>query len=119
MPLCSRCHQPVDAEAITCPHCNFQLKAFGHPGIPLYRATEDESLCDTCLYHADDSCNFPQRPHAQTCTLYHNVAEPLIPPETFKRRPQGLELVQGWFQRYTLAWVLCALVIISVLLSLL
>lgn len=49
------------------------LKAFGHPGIPLHRASNGESLCQTCVYDADDTCNFPQRPHAKECTLYQNL----------------------------------------------
>ncbi|MBE9205020.1 zinc ribbon domain-containing protein [Nostoc sp. LEGE 06077] len=72
---CPRCHQLVESQAITCPHCRTTLKAFGHPGIPLHRATGDEYLCNSCTYHADDTCNFPQRPYAKECTLYQNIAE--------------------------------------------
>lgn len=72
---CPRCHQIVESQAITCPHCRITLKAFGHPGIPLHRATGDEYLCDRCTYHADDTCNFPQRPYAKECTLYQNIDE--------------------------------------------
>lgn len=49
------------------------LKAHGHPGIPLYRATADAALCESCTYHHDDTCTFPQRPHAETCTLYRDI----------------------------------------------
>lgn len=72
---CPRCHQKINPQALTCPHCRTQLKAYGHPGIPLYRATGDKYLCDSCIYDADDTCNFPQRPHAQECTLYQNIEE--------------------------------------------
>ena len=72
---CPRCHQLVDSQAVTCPHCRTTLKAFGHPGIPLHLATGKEYLCDSCTYHADDTCNFPQRPYAKDCTLYQNVEE--------------------------------------------
>jgi hypothetical protein len=72
MPTCPRCKQPVDAQAIACPSCRTALKAYGHPGIPLYRATGEEYLCESCVYHADDTCNYPQRPYAQECTLYQN-----------------------------------------------
>ena len=72
MPTCPRCQQLVDAQAIACPVCHTALKAHGHPGIPLYHATGAEPLCNTCIYHADDTCNFPQRPYAQECTLYLN-----------------------------------------------
>ncbi len=72
---CPRCHQPVNSQAVTCPYCGTQLKAYGHPGIPLHRANGVDYLCDSCTYHNDDSCNFPQRPYAQECTLYENFAE--------------------------------------------
>ncbi|WP_373527890.1 hypothetical protein [Nostoc sp.] len=72
---CPRCHQLVDNQAINCPYCRTTLKAYGHPGIPLHRATGDGYLCDTCTYHADDTCNFPQRPYAKNCTLYQNIEE--------------------------------------------
>ncbi len=75
MPNCPRCHQPVDAQAVTCPYCRTALKAYGHPGIPLHRAGGEESLCQSCAYHADDTCTFPQRPHARECTLYQNISQ--------------------------------------------
>jgi hypothetical protein len=59
MPECPRCYQRVDSQAVACPYCKFDLKAFGHPGIPLHRASQDSYLCTTCLYHQDDTCNFP------------------------------------------------------------
>lgn len=37
----------------------------------LFQAT-DEPLCASCVYHADDSCNFPKRPYAMDCTLYQD-----------------------------------------------
>ena len=75
MRSCPRCQAKVESAAIQCPQCRLVLKAHGHPGIPLYRAEGDTALCDTCTYHLDDTCTFPQRPHAQTCTLYQNVAQ--------------------------------------------
>ena len=75
---CPNCHQAIEREAIACPYCGTELKAFGHHGIPLYRASTGEFLCTTCTYHQDDSCTFPQRPYAKTCTLYHDLAEPLF-----------------------------------------
>lgn len=71
--ICPRCKQPIDSQAITCPFCRTQLKAYGHPGIPLHRAKNDEYLCDSCVYHADDTCNFPKRPYAKECTIYENI----------------------------------------------
>ncbi len=91
---CSRCGSAIAVTDIQCPHCRLTLKAFGHPGIPLHRATEDASLCDTCTYHADDTCNFPQRPHAQTCTLYQDLNAP-PPPAPIKPR-FSLRRYSGW-----------------------
>jgi hypothetical protein len=73
MAHCPRCQQVVEIQAICCGRCGLTLKAHGHPGIPLHRATGAVSLCTTCAYHADDSCTFPQRPIAQTCTLYQSI----------------------------------------------
>lgn len=72
---CPQCQQQVDSQAITCPYCRTTLKAYGHPGITLHRAAKGTYLCDTCTYHADDSCNFPQRPYAKDCTLYQDIAQ--------------------------------------------
>ncbi|MBD2257368.1 zinc ribbon domain-containing protein [Pseudanabaena sp. FACHB-2040] len=83
---CPRCQAKVEANAIRCPQCGLALKAHGHPGIPLYRAEGEAALCESCTYHLDDTCTFPQRPHAETCTLYHNAYQdpkadrPVIPP---------------------------------------
>jgi hypothetical protein len=77
MAHCPRCRHLVEAQAINCGHCGLTLKAHGHPGIPLHRATGAVSLCTTCAYHADDSCTFPQRPIAQTCTLYQSLQDPI------------------------------------------
>lgn len=112
MPDCPRCHQTVDAQAIVCPHCRTPLKAFGHPGIPLYRAEGEAYLCKTCAYDADDSCNFPQRPYARECTLYRdlNQPNPLVP-----RRAIG---TQGWLRRNAAWIVLVGLLVISVLVAL-
>ncbi|MGF1498638.1 MAG: zinc ribbon domain-containing protein [Elainellaceae cyanobacterium] len=111
MPECPRCHQPIDAQAIACPTCNNPLKAFGHPGIPLHQATGDTYLCDTCTYHADDTCNFPKRPYAKQCTLYHNpadqdtpVIQPLAPGEAIAR----------WVRRNTTLLLFLGLIAISV-----
>jgi hypothetical protein len=72
---CPRCHQPINSQIVNCPYCRTELKAFGHPGIPLHRARGEDYLCDSCTYHVDDSCNFPKRPHAQECTLYESFSE--------------------------------------------
>lgn len=118
MSKCHRCHQSVDSRAIVCPHCQIPLKAFGHPGIPLYQTTGAEYLCNSCIYHFDDTCNFPQRPYAQNCTLYHHQSEPLVPPANSDNSSILPETVKIWFQRNTVWWLLLSLIIISFLLSL-
>lgn len=70
---CPRCQAPIELTTIQCPRCQLTLKAHGHPGMTLHRTEGDEALCATCRYDADDTCNFPQRPEATTCTLYRSV----------------------------------------------
>ncbi|UBF24809.1 zinc ribbon domain-containing protein [Kovacikia minuta CCNUW1] len=117
MPECPRCHQAVDTQAIACPFCRTPLKAYGHPGVPLYRATGKEPLCLTCTYHEDDSCTFPQRPDAMECTLYSDRTKPNLT----KTQPgyTGSFLVKTWFKR-NLTWImLLGLLLFSLLLVLL
>ncbi|HIK45622.1 MAG TPA: hypothetical protein IGR64_12175 [Leptolyngbyaceae cyanobacterium M65_K2018_010] len=76
---CPRCQATIEPTTIQCPRCQLTLKAHGHPGIPLHRAAGEEALCTTCRYDADNTCNFPHRPQAQTCTLYRSVHQPLSP----------------------------------------
>ena len=75
MPTCPRCQQSVASQAIACPTCHMPLKAFGHPGMSIQRAMSGQLLCDTCIYHLDDSCTFPKRPQATECTLYLTTAQ--------------------------------------------
>ncbi|PPT11267.1 hypothetical protein CKA32_000376 [Geitlerinema sp. FC II] len=112
MASCPQCDRPVREDAVSCPHCRYPLKAFGHPGIPLHRATDDGFLCSSCTYHHDDTCNFPQRPYAETCTLYHNVEE-AIAPETLPpwKRPTP------WYRRYRLLWPVLGLLVLSFVLA--
>ncbi|MFB2935798.1 zinc ribbon domain-containing protein [Aerosakkonemataceae cyanobacterium BLCC-F154] len=112
MPNCPRCHQPIKPQAITCPHCRLVLKAHGHPGIPVHRATGDTTLCDTCVYHEDDTCNFPQRPHAKECTLYQDISAPKMEVKTVPN--QSFQL---WFKRNLLWVVLLVLLLISFLIT--
>ena len=113
---CPRCHQTVDSQAITCPYCQVPLKAFGHPGIPLYQAEPEKYLCNNCLYHSDDSCNFPQRPYARDCTLFHDQSEPLVPDFSYNTNHNSwLKIVKFWFQRYTIWWLFLTLILISFL----
>ncbi|WP_017655843.1 zinc ribbon domain-containing protein [Fortiea contorta] len=116
---CPRCHQQVSNQAITCPYCRTTLKAYGHPGIPLHRATGDEYLCDRCTYHEDDTCNFPQRPYAKDCTLYQNLEQSRLESQQLAYTTSFNTLVKNWIQRHQ-TWLLllgllfiCFLIVIS------
>lgn len=115
MPTCPRCQQVVDVEAIACPYCRITLKAHGHPGIPLFRATGDEYLCETCTYHEDDTCNFPQRPYAKECTLYHDRS---AQPSVVTYKPSWQSSLRLWFKRNTAVLVLVGLLLISLIIAL-
>lgn len=116
MPVCPQCHQSVTSMALKCPHCQLPLKAFGHPGIPLHRATDDEFLCGTCFYDQDDSCNYPQRPRAKECMLYHPQDQPLVPaPVNYASSWQ--QVLQRWVKQNLVWLVLLGLILLSVLLS--
>jgi len=115
---CPRCGQSVDAQAITCPYCRTSLKAYGHPGIPLHRATGEEFLCQSCTYNADDTCTFPQRPDAKECTLYQNLSQ-----SQFERnqhaRPGSLAFaIKNWFKRRQTLLVLLGLLFVAFLFAL-
>lgn len=115
---CPRCHQLIDSQAITCPHCRITLKAFGHPGIPLHRAVGNYYLCETCVYHQDDSCNFPKRPYAQDCTLYQNLEESRL---ELKKQTNNSGLstnIKSWLKRYQGLVLLIAILFVCLLISL-
>jgi hypothetical protein len=68
------------------------------------------ALCATCLYDADDTCNFPQRPHAETCTLYRSVnaaAELALP------APSVGERVGFWLRNHRGAVAIAGLLLLS------
>lgn len=115
MPVCSRCHQSIDSQAVKCPHCKMVLKAFGHPGIPLHRSTGEEFLCESCTYQYDDTCTFPQRPHATTCILYENYFDrPVAEASPISNRSNGgLGGLKLWMQRNKGLLFLLALIILS------
>ena len=115
MSTCPRCHQAIDAQAVICPHCQTPLKAFGHPGIPLHRATKDNYLCDSCTYHQDDTCTFPQRPYAKTCTLYQDASLPL---EELNPSQNGISAITTWCRRNKGLLFLLGLLAISLMLAL-
>ncbi len=116
MPKCRRCHHPIEASAIACPHCQTVLKAYGHPGITVYRATVEEPLCYSCVYHEDDTCTFPQRPDARQCTLYQDKFQ--------QHQPVNLpylswgKRVRLWSQRSWSLLIILAIIFFSVLLAL-
>jgi len=118
MPNCPRCHQSVDAQAISCPYCRMPLKAYGHPGIPLHRATGEEYLCQSCTYHADDTCTFPQRPYAKECTLYQDISKSQL--EANQRRDaNSLAIaIKNWIRRNQFWLLLLSLLLISFLIAL-
>ncbi|MGB7088121.1 MAG: zinc ribbon domain-containing protein [Phormidesmis sp.] len=114
MPTCPRCDRSITHTAITCPHCNITLKAHGHPGMPLHRATDKTPLCATCAYDADNSCTFPKRPNALTCTLYqdsHSAPETASTP---------LYRIPWWRKRNARVWIAAlALIAVSLIAALL
>lgn len=104
MSTCPRCQRPIDTQAIKCPHCGTLLKAYGHPGMTLYQAKNEAYLCESCTYHEDDTCTFPQRPYAQSCILYQDkhakIEKPISLPLTRRiknwcYRNRGLLLILG------------------------
>jgi hypothetical protein len=112
MAMCPSCQQQLDAGAIACPHCGFLLKAHGHPGIPIHRSSGEEYLCETCVYHTDDSCNYPQRPQAKTCTLYTSPGDQKRFQQT-RQKQKAVNLQWLWP-----VLVLLGLILVSVLLNL-
>lgn len=113
MPYCPCCDQPVEAKAIACPHCRSLLKAHGHPGILLHRATGEEFLCESCRYDADDTCTFPQRPDARECTLYRNQSALVS-----LRQDGTTSRARTWLQRNSRLLLLIGLGVIALLLAL-
>ncbi|MGD1920556.1 MAG: zinc ribbon domain-containing protein [Pleurocapsa sp.] len=117
MLICPRCKQSVDSQAVKCPKCNNTLKAFGHPGMPLYQSEDNTSLCDRCTYDRDDSCNFPKRPHAKSCTLFHDADIPLVSESTLPRSTQGWVGIKNWLYRNRGLIAIALLILVSVLVA--
>ncbi|NEQ96637.1 MAG: zinc ribbon domain-containing protein [Cyanothece sp. SIO2G6] len=112
---CPRCQKYIPRKAIACPHCHTPLKALGHAGIPLHQAAPGEVLCATCLYHQDDSCNYPQRPTAKDCIMYVDLRQPSEESDRPVSRPIPVaRQMQAWVSRH-LAWIILGgLVVISI-----
>lgn len=116
---CPRCHQSVKAQAVTCPYCRTPLKAYGHPGIPLYRATGEAYLCESCTYHADDSCTFPQRPYARECTLYQDISQQSQLEVDQRRNANSPAIaIKNWVRRNQVWLILLGLLLVSFLIAL-
>lgn len=95
------------------------LKAYGHPGIPLHRASGDVPLCESCTYHADDTCTFPQRPHARECTLYTDISQPQGETRSvYKPNRSLLQAIAFHYRQNPLLFGLLTLGVISLLLTL-
>ncbi|MGB3691653.1 MAG: zinc ribbon domain-containing protein [Spirulinaceae cyanobacterium] len=117
---CPRCDRTINAEQVSCPHCGYELKAFGHPGMPLYHAPEKSFLCPNCIYHQDDTCTFPQRPYAKTCTLYQDINKP--PEAELARavyRTDSLsQTIKNWCWRNRWLVILLIIFVISIFMTL-
>jgi hypothetical protein len=119
MATCPRCHQLIDSQAVRCPNCFTILKAYGHPGIGLHQATGETFLCDSCRYHEDDSCTFPQRPYAKTCTLYRDRSEPVIAEFKSSLYPSSAwGRIKTWCRRNRGWLLLFGLIIVSIVIAL-
>ncbi len=119
MSKCPHCQQPIKPQVIRCPYCNNPLKAYGHPGIPLHQAIKGEFLCDSCLYHEDDTCTFPQRPYAKNCTLYHDKTKPLIDQSVKMIYPANpIKALQIWCSRHRRLLLLLGLIAIALIMTL-
>jgi hypothetical protein len=113
MATCPKCQRMVSAKDVNCPSCRTPLKAYGHPGMPIYRATGEEPLCLSCWYHGDDSCTYEKRPLAMECTLYRNPADSLGLLASPRLSWRGMwRRYQGWL-------LFAALVAIAVLVTVL
>ncbi|AFY82994.1 zinc ribbon domain-containing protein [Oscillatoria acuminata] len=116
---CPQCHQSVDDQAVKCPYCQAPLKGFGHPGIPLHQAKPEVYLCESCTYDEDDTCNYPQRPYAKTCTLYHDKSQPLVPVIQTPYAPSGsFSGMNRWVKRHPGTIAVVAIALISLFLAL-
>ena len=118
MSSCPQCRKPVDAQALNCPYCDNPLKAFGHPGMPLYQSSDGTSLCDCCTYHLDDTCNFPQRPQATSCTLFHDASTPLVEVKDLPGKQLTWRGVKNWLYRYRGVVAIAFLILISIVITL-
>lgn len=117
MPLCPRCENQVKPTDLVCSRCRLQLKAHGHPSIELHQTSTGEVLCKTCAYDADDTCTFPQRPYAKTCTLYQSITAEAERAKGELRSPPPTPTLSLIWQRHKVWIILLAIFGISLLLT--
>ena len=115
MAICVRCKRSVRDSALRCPHCNATLKAYGHPGITLHQSEGDTFLCDRCRYHEDDTCNLPQRPYSNECTLFRDRFE--LPEESPERAYRRQNRTRLWVRGNRLWLMLLGIFLIALALS--
>lgn len=85
----------------------------------MHRATGDTTLCESCTYHADDTCTFPQRPYAKECTLYNDVNQPQLEgSQIYTPRRSILRSLSLWYQQNPTVLGLLGLVVVSFLIAL-
>ena len=117
MPICPRCEHQVKPTDLVCGRCGLQLKAHGHPSIELHQTGSGETLCQTCAYDADDTCTFPQRPYAKTCTLYQSIAAEAEREKGDLRSPPSPPSLKLFWHRYKVWLILLAIFGISLMLT--
>ncbi|MEN9871884.1 MAG: hypothetical protein RLZZ171_2876, partial [Cyanobacteriota bacterium] len=71
-----------------------------------------------CTYHLDDTCNFPQRPHAKSCTLFHDASLPLVAAKDIPTSQLGWRGIKNWLYRYRGLMAIALLILISVIIAL-
>lgn len=119
MPNCPRCHQFIATQAVTCPYCRIPLKAYGHPGITLHRATGEASLCESCTYHADNTCTLPQRPDAKECTLYQDISQSQLDTDQYRYTNSNFSsTLTSWLRRNQTWLLLMGLLLVCFLIAL-
>ena len=81
----------------------------------LNRTKDNRVLCNTCFYDADNSCIFPKRPHATSCTLYQNAEQKTEGPTGIERKPL---YPVPWWQKINQLWLaLGILIAVSMLIA--
>ncbi len=83
----------------------------------LNRTKDNRILCTTCIYDADDSCNFAKRPNATSCTLYQDIKQAADASADIAKQPL---YALPWWRKVNRVWLALGLLIaISLLVTLL